>query len=61
MKKILRYTVIMLLGLAAFSCSEEPILRDDGDEDDDPIDIPPPPPPPPGPGGNTVPLDSLKI
>jgi hypothetical protein len=57
--KILRYAFILLLGLAAFNCSDEPILRDDGDEDDDPIDIPPPPPP--NPRTDTVGLDSLNI
>lgn len=46
MMKCLKYAFIILLSVGAFSCDDEPVLRDGGDDDDEPINIPPPPPPP---------------
>lgn len=57
--KFIRLCTILLAGLIAFSCSEDPVLKGEGSGEDDDDIIVPPPPPPPGENSQTVALDSL--
>lgn len=49
----MKYFLVCLLAISAFSCTEDPVLRGD---DDEPIIIPPPKPKP----NSAAPLDSIQ-